>query len=90
LQNRISPDLYNRYRHLISGNQQIIPCEGSIRHLDDVTLRDWLTRFLVERLEKRSVAVMKALEVNRGDWEETFYSSCRRSLDIKPTRCPSS
>jgi hypothetical protein len=30
LQNRISPELYDRYRHLIYGNQQIIPCQVSI------------------------------------------------------------
>ena len=88
LQNRISPELYDRYRHLIYGNQQIIPCEGSIRHVDDITLRNWLTRVLVERLEKRSVAVMKALEVNRGDWEETFYQFLAAQFRFKTNAAP--
>ena len=88
LHNRISPDLYNRYRHLIYGNQQIIPCEGSIRHVDDITLRNWLTRVLVERLEKRSVAVMKGIEVNKGDWEETFYQFLAAQFGFKTNAVP--
>ncbi|HEY4196660.1 MAG TPA: DUF2851 family protein [Mucilaginibacter sp.] len=88
LHDRISPDLYNRYHQLIFGNQQIIPCEGSIRFVDDITLRNWLTRVLVERLEKRSGTVMKALEKNRGDWEETFYQFLATQFGFKTNAVP--
>src|ERR1700761_7033036 len=88
LHDRISPDLYNRYHHLVFGNQQIIPCEGSIRFVDDMTLRNWLTRVLVERLEKRSVAVMAALDKNRGDWEETFYQFLATQFGFKTNALP--
>jgi hypothetical protein len=88
LHNRISPDLYNRYHHLVFGNQQIIPCEGSIRFVDDITLRNWLTRVLVERLEKRSGAVIAALDKNRGDWEETFYQFLATQFGFKTNALP--
>jgi hypothetical protein len=88
LHNRISPELYNRYRHLIYGTQQIIPCEGSIRHVDDITLRNWLTRVLVERLEKRSASVFAALDKNRGDWEETFYQFLAAQFGFKTNALP--
>ena len=88
LRDRISPNLYNRYRHLIYGSQQIIPCEGSVRHVDDITLRNWLTRVLVERLEKRSTAVIAALEKNRGDWEETFYQFLAAQFGFKTNAVP--
>ena len=39
LQNRIPPDLYNRYHQLVFGQQQFIPCEGSIPFVDEITLK---------------------------------------------------
>src|ERR1700761_2257768 len=88
LHERISPELYNRYHHLVYGEQQFIPCEGSISHVDDITLRNWLTRVLIERLEKRSAAVTAALEKNRGDWEETFYQFLAANFGFKTNALP--
>ncbi|MBS1527249.1 MAG: DUF2851 family protein [Bacteroidetes bacterium] len=88
LKERISPELYNRYHHLVYGEQQFIPCEGSIHAVDDMTLRNWLTRVLVERLEKRSAAVMAALDKNRGDWEETFYQFLAAQFGFKTNALP--
>jgi hypothetical protein len=88
LQSRISDDLYNRYHALIFGNQTIIPCEASIGTVDEFTMRTWLTRVLVERLEKRSKAVIQALEVNRGDWEETFYQFLAANFGFKTNALP--
>jgi hypothetical protein len=88
LHDRVSPELYNRYHHLVYGNQQFIPCEGTIRFVDDITLRNWLTRVLVERLEKRSSGVMMALDKNRGDWEETFYQFLAAQFGFKTNALP--
>ena len=70
LQTRIPDDLYNRYHKLIFGEKVIIPCEANIGTVDELTMHNWLTRVLVERLEKKSDAVIMALALNRGDWEE--------------------
>jgi hypothetical protein len=88
LQNRIADDLYNRYHNLIFGNQTIIPCEASIRFVDGITLQNWLTRVLVERLEKKSAAVNEALDLNRGDWEETFYQFLAANFGFKTNALP--
>ena len=88
LENRISPDLYNRFHSLVYGNQTIIPCEGSIGHIDDMTIGTWLTRVLVERLEKRAEIVIKALDQNRGDWEETFYQFLAANFGFKTNALP--
>ncbi len=88
LQNRIPADLYNRYHTLIFGNQTIIPCEASIGSVDEITLYNWLTRVLVERLEKRSAAVFAALNKNRGDWEETFYQFLAANFGFKTNALP--
>ncbi|MFD2871035.1 DUF2851 family protein [Mucilaginibacter ximonensis] len=88
LNSRISDNLYNRYHQLIYGKQTIIPCENSIGQLDDFTLKTWFTRILIERLEKKSEAVIKALELNRGDWEETFYQFMAANFGFKVNAVP--
>ena len=88
LQNRISDELYNRYHKLIFGAQSIIPCEASIASVDGLTLHNWLTRVLVERLEKKSATVIDALNVNRGDWEETFYQFLAANFGFKINALP--
>lgn len=88
LQTRIPDELYNRYHRLIFGDQSIIPCEASIGSVDSLTLHNWLTRVLVERLEKKSAAVISALEVNRGDWEETFYQFLAANFGFKTNAVP--
>ncbi|MDB5087463.1 MAG: hypothetical protein JWR09_1457 [Mucilaginibacter sp.] len=88
LQNRIPDDLYNRYHNLVFGNQTIIPCEANIGSVDSLTMHNWLTRVLVERLEKRSAAVIDALNINRGDWEETFYQFLAANFGFKTNALP--
>jgi len=88
LQNRIPDELYTRYNTLIFGTQTTIPCEASIGLVDEFAMRNWLTRVLVERLEKRSKAVVAALEANRGDWEETFYQFLAANFGFKTNALP--
>ncbi|RCH54121.1 DUF2851 domain-containing protein [Mucilaginibacter hurinus] len=88
MQNRIAPELHNRYHNLIFGNRQFIPCENSIARVDGLTMGNWLSRILVERLEKRSVAVTTALAKNRGDWEETFYQFLAANFGFKTNALP--
>jgi Protein of unknown function (DUF2851) len=88
LQNRIPDDLYGRYHQLVFGNQSIIPCEANIGMVDSLTMHTWLTRVLVERLEKKSAAVINALNLNRGDWEETFYLFLAANFGFKTNALP--
>jgi hypothetical protein len=88
LHDRISPDLYNRYHQLVFGQQQFIPCEGSIHVVDEYTMHNWLTRVLVERLEKRAADVVKSLQSNHGDWEETFYQLLAANFGFKTNALP--
>jgi hypothetical protein len=88
LNNRISPELYGRYHHLIYEEKQIIPCEKAIGSIDGLIMQNWLTRVLIERLQNRSVTLTKALETNRGDWEETFYQFLAANFGFKINALP--
>jgi hypothetical protein len=88
LNDRVPAELYGRYHQMIFGNQTIIPCEASIGAVDGLIMHNWLTRVLVERLEKKSTAVIAALAINRGDWEETFYQFLAANFGFKTNALP--
>ena len=88
LQNRIAPELYNRFHSLVYSNRPFIPCEATIGSVDEFTMRSWFTRILIERLEKRSTLVISALNLNRGDWEETFYQFLAANFGFKTNALP--
>jgi hypothetical protein len=88
LKDRIPAELYSRYHQMVFGNQTIIPCEASIGAIDQLIMNNWLTRVLVERLEKKSAAVIAALSINRGDWEETFYQFLAANFGFKTNALP--
>ncbi|WP_295719041.1 DUF2851 family protein [Mucilaginibacter sp.] len=88
LKDRIPAELYGRYHQMVFGNQTIIPCEASIGAIDQLIMNNWLTRVLVERLEKKSAAVITALSLNRGDWEETFYQFLAANFGFKTNALP--
>ncbi|WP_342648625.1 DUF2851 family protein [Mucilaginibacter sp. CSA2-8R] len=74
LRDRIPADLYLRYHQLLLVNERrIIPCQATLKTVNAINLHSWLTRVLVERLDKRTSAVIDALKNNQGDWETTFY-----------------
>lgn len=73
LKGRISADLYGRYHQWMYGKQNIIPCEEGISRVSMLSVQNWLTRTLVERLERRSVTILETLNRNKGNWEESFY-----------------
>ena len=88
LKDRIPAELYSRYHTLIFGERTIIPCEASIKTVDDFTLRTWFTRVLIERLEKRAETISATLQTNRGDWEETFYQNLAANFGFKINAAP--
>ncbi|MBE9584341.1 DUF2851 family protein [Mucilaginibacter sp. JRF] len=88
LHNRIAPELYNRYHKLLFGERQFIPCEANMAGVDSLSMSTWLSRILIERLEKRSEAVLTALATNRGDWEETFYQFLAANFGFKTNALP--
>lgn len=88
LRSRISEELYNKYHKLVFGNQNFIPCENGIATVDALTMQNWLTRVLVERMEKRSANVVAALALNKGDWEETFYQFLAANFGFKVNALP--
>jgi hypothetical protein len=78
LKKYISKELIDRYYSLLSETTWI-PCQNNLVHVEQITLKPWLHRIAIERLEHKTQQIREMLAVTRMDWETTFFhwfSSC--------------
>lgn len=74
--------LYMNYIKLVSANGWI-PCQDRLRDMEKLFLNNWLDRLSAERLEIKSEEIVKTLEANQNDWEETLYYFIGRSFGFR-------
>ena len=67
------------YLYLLN-NDAPVPCIGKISEIPDIYLSDWKNALLVERLERRTNALLKLLNEYRDDWNEVFYITLTRNF----------
>lgn len=65
-----------------------IPCAKQVKNVDSFVLNTWLERVAVERLERKATEVQQLLELNKNNWEETFYQSIAKSFGFKINALP--
>ncbi|MBK1439276.1 DUF2851 family protein [Parapedobacter sp. ISTM3] len=78
----VPENILGRYRELMAGRHWI-PCERRIHAVPSFQLSQWLSRLVIERLERRVSAVFDLLTQQKGDWEETCYIWMARSFGFK-------
>jgi hypothetical protein len=69
---KFDPALFRRYESLVN-NPFIIACQDHLSLADTILIRQWLSALAVERLEKKSEAILEVYTKSGNDWEETFY-----------------
>jgi hypothetical protein len=82
LKGRFDETLFANYQRFIS-SKNWIPCEKSIAQVPVFTRLSWLDRMAVERLESKAEAVIKILNANQFDWEDTLYKLLMRYFGLK-------
>ena len=71
------------YENLIDPQRRKwINCENEFPGFDDFTLKNWLERLYIERLEKKSEKIFKILEKSAGDWEEVLFKMLARNFGL--------
>lgn len=60
-----------------------IPCQKSIHIVDQLIVHNWLSRLLVERLERKSEEILHFLNYYENSWEDTFYYFLARNFGFK-------
>ncbi len=84
---KFNKKLFDNYQDLIQ-NEQWISCENEINNIDGFIIDFWLNSLLIERLENKSEYILKNLNQNNNNWEETFYQQLAKNFGIKINQQP--
>ncbi len=87
LKNYISLELHNNYKNLLFSYKKV-PCENNIKNIDNIILRNWIDRLLVERIELKTKDIEQTLTGNNFNWEETLYYLMAKGFGIKINQLP--
>ncbi len=82
IKKRIPPKISKIYRKLLR-DETWIPCQHHFSKVKEITKNLWLDRLLVERLENKTTDIIRSLEINKNNWEETFYQFLARGFGVK-------
>lgn len=72
----------------LNNAKQTPACFSQISYLDKFTVKHWLSRLQVERLEQKSTQVLKLLEMYKNSWEEAFYIHLAKNFGFKKNAEP--
>jgi hypothetical protein len=87
IKNRISASYYHNYLRF-KRSTDWIPCEKQFAGIPAIVLNASLDRLLIERLEEKSKVIQQALDLNKINWEETFYQVLARNFGFKTNALP--
>lgn len=82
LKGLIKPKLLARYTAIIQENARIA-CGSQLQNTKVITRLSMLERTLIQRLEKKSLAVNELLTENNHSWEETTYQWLAKGFGFK-------
>ena len=77
---RCSPEAATRCNALVGQAARQLPCAPTVRALHPIYVTDWLTALAVERLYRKSDAVLAYVRANGGYWEGAAYVTLARGL----------
>ncbi|WP_203258959.1 DUF2851 family protein [Hyunsoonleella ulvae] len=83
LKDAIPKETLKSYDKLLRANKNWINCENDFADVDDFTINNWLERLYFERLERKSIEVIKLLEVSKNDWEAVLFKMLAKSFGLK-------
>jgi hypothetical protein len=87
LKDLFDESFYWRYEQLLQ-TKLAIPCQNNVASLDSYLKLGMQERALVERLRQKQTAVLKLLQVNKGDWRLTYYHWFSSAFGLKVNTQP--
>jgi hypothetical protein len=79
--------LRENYQALLSAKTWIA-CENQFFRADQFAFKLGFHRLMIERLENKTSEILKRLEENKFNWNETFYQSLARMFGFKVNALP--
>ena len=83
LQNYIPEDIIFNYRQLIDSQRKFIPCEESLNLISPETVRFWLERVFIQRLERKVNETEIEFVQNGKDWEQLLFKKLAYVFGLK-------
>lgn len=83
LKDTVSNSALNNYTRLLGATKKWINCENDFADVDDFTTANWLERLYFERLERKSVEVVKLLEASKNNWEAVLFKMLAKNFGLK-------
>jgi hypothetical protein len=80
-------EILKNYETLLK-SKHWIACEEKLPEVDPFILRFWFSSLMIERLESKTGEILKILEQNRNNWNETFYQLLARNFGMKTNALP--
>ncbi len=87
LNKKFDKKLYYRYKSFMT-NKYWIPCQKLIGNVEEFNLNSWLERLLIERLEHKAKTIESTLNLNKNNWEQTFYQYLARNFGFNTNAEP--
>ena len=75
----IPEDLSNRFEQLMT-EIHYPPCHAIIPNIQGITVNQWLTQLMAERLESKMHRIEQYLATTCNDWEQTFFIALARNF----------
>jgi hypothetical protein len=79
LQERVPKLMLDRYERWMK-NQDFIPCERQLHEVAEAAWPSWLETLTRERLQRRALAISRALEATGGHWESVTWMQMARAM----------
>jgi len=83
LQNYIPKETIFNYRQLIDSQRKFIPCEESLNLISGETVRFWLERVFVQRLERKVSETETEFARNGKNWEQLLFKKLAYTFGLK-------
>ncbi|TBN05682.1 DUF2851 family protein [Hyunsoonleella flava] len=83
LKDIVSSSALQNYKQLLGSRGYWINCENNFADVDDFTTTNWLERLYFERLERKSLEVVKLLETSKNNWEAVLFKMLAKSFGLK-------
>lgn len=77
----VSNDEVEKYK-VLSISKSWIFCENEIATVDDLIFSNWKERLFIERLEQKSIPIIKLLNENTSNWEATLFVMLAKNFGL--------
>ena len=87
LKERINPNVFKNYTQFKT-SKDWVPCEKIISTVPQLIINSTIDKLVLERLERKSIAIKNSLKLNNFNWEETFYQQLANNFGFKVNTQP--